>query len=118
MRSIILITLSVAFAPISCLAGQSAAERPFSFARDIVGLLTRRGCNDSHCHGGVKGRGGFKLSLDALIPREDYEWIVQGGKYQVLSPDSAGPRKPRVDLAQPEKSLLLLKPTFLVAHGG
>src|SRR5690242_6575918 len=32
-------------------------QRPFSFARDIGGILTRRGCNNSDCHGGVKGKG-------------------------------------------------------------
>ena len=29
-----------------------------------------------------------------------------------------GERIPRIDLANPEKSLLLLKPTMAVAHGG
>ena len=37
------------------------------------------------CHGGVKGRGGFKLSAGALYPKDDYEWIVKGGAYQVLT---------------------------------
>ena len=37
------------------------------------------------CHGGVKGRGGFKLSAAALHPEDDYDWIVKGGTYQVLT---------------------------------
>ncbi|MBM3774671.1 MAG: hypothetical protein FJW37_05845 [Acidobacteria bacterium] len=45
-----------------------AAGRPFSFARDIESVLTRRGCNGSACHGGVKGQAGFRLSGDG--PRE------------------------------------------------
>ncbi len=93
-------------------------ERPFRFDRDISSILTRRGCNDSHCHGSVKGSGGFKLSLDALYPQEDYEWIVEGGGYQVLTMESDGPRMPRVRLEEPEKSRLLLKPTMQVGHGG
>ena len=100
----------------SGLAAQS--RKSVDFQTDVEEIFTKRVCNDSHCHGGVKGRGGFKLSLNALIPREDYEWIVKGGTYQVLSPESNGPRKPRVDLKQPEKSLLLLKPTFSIAHAG
>ncbi len=94
------------------------APPPFSFQHDIGGILTKRGCNDSSCHAGVKGRGGFKLSLNALDPKEDYRWIVKGGTYQVMSMESAGPETPRVDLSQPENSLLLRKPTLLLPHGG
>ena len=93
-------------------------NRPFSFGRDIGAILTKRGCNSSACHGGVKGKAGFKLSLDTLHPREDYRWIVEGGGYQVMSTEPKGLRKPRIDLHNPEKSLLLQKPTFAVAHGG
>lgn len=96
----------------------SREERSFSFARDLEGILTRRGCNGSGCHGSVKGRGGFKLSLNGLHPGEDYRWIVEGGVYQVLSPEAAEPKYSRVDLEKPERSLLLLKPTGTAAHGG
>ena len=95
-----------------------AGQKPVNFARDVIVILTKDGCNSSSCHGGVKGKGGFKLSLDGLDPREDYKWIVKGGTYQVLSPEVLPPIRPRVDLQQPEKSLLLLKPTMTVAHGG
>ncbi len=93
-------------------------QRPFRFDRDIASILTRRGCNDSHCHGSVKGEAGFKLSMDALYPKEDYEWIREGGTYQVLTAESGGPRTPRVSVEDPEESLLLLKATMQVAHGG
>lgn len=96
----------------------SRKERPATFKRDIESILTRRGCNGSNCHGGVKGRGGFKLSLGGVYPRDDYQWIVEGGAFQVLTEESSGPKTPRVDLKEPEKSLLLLKPTFGVPHGG
>ncbi len=94
------------------------AERPFTFQRDIGAILTRAGCNGSSCHGGVKGRGGFKLSSGALHPKDDYEWIVKGGVYQVLSSEAKGDRIPRIDLKQPEQSLLLRKPTGQSPHGG
>src|SRR5262245_42274967 len=63
----------------------SKEAAPFSFARDIGGILSQRGCNATDCHGSVKGQKGFKLSLNALYPREDYTWIVEGGVYQVLT---------------------------------
>ena len=93
-------------------------SRPFLFSRDIGGIFTRRGCNNANCHGGVKGRGGFKLSAGALHPKEDFEWIVKGGTYQVLTAEIAGTRLPRVDLQNPEQSLLLLKATGKAPHGG
>ena len=97
---------------------ETGEERPFSFARDVGRILTKRGCNGSECHGGVKGQAGFKLSVNALYPREDYKWIVEGGTFQVLSAKSGGPENPRVNLKEAEKSLLLLKATFAIPHGG
>lgn len=97
---------------------ESASSPEFSFGREIGAIFTRKGCNGSSCHGGVKGRGGLKLSGGALHPKDDYEWIVKGGAFQVLTTEVKGERKPRIDLQIPEKSLLLLKPTGKVAHGG
>jgi hypothetical protein len=102
----------------SMLLERTQVERPFSFSRDVAGIFTRRGCNGTTCHGSVKGRGGFKLSASANNPREDYEWITKGGGYQVLTAEPAGARVPRIDLKDPAKSLLLLKPSMEVAHGG
>ena len=95
-----------------------ARKQPFSFARDIGQILTKRGCNTSGCHGSIKGQEGFKLSANVLNPREDYRWIVEGGTYQVLSVEAKGPKIPRIDLENPEESLLLLKPTMSVDHEG
>ena len=95
----------------------SDRQRSISFAWDIENILIRRSCNDSRCHGGVKGRGGFKLSLFGIYPEEDYRWIVKGGTYQVLSPDP-GTEVSRINLEEPEKSLLLLKPALLEPHQG
>jgi len=96
----------------------SKRERPFQFGRDIGSILTKRGCNGSACHGGVKGRGGLKLSANGLHPEDDFEWITKGGTYQVLTAEVAGERVPRIDRREPEKSLLLQKPLGLLAHGG
>ena len=75
----------------------------FNFAREIGTILTRKGCNGASCHGGVKGRGGFKLSAGAFHPKEDYEWIVKGGVYQVLTDEVKGERSPRVNVARAGK---------------
>jgi hypothetical protein len=96
----------------------SKEAAPFSFARDIGRILTQRGCNTADCHGSVKGKKGFKLSINALYPREDYAWIVEGGIYQVLTTEQTQPRKPRIDRQKPGESLLLLKATAAVSHGG
>lgn len=97
---------------------KSAEAKPFSFARDIGEIFTRRGCEGSRCHGGVKGQAGFKLSSNGIHPREDYQWIVEGGTFQVLSAESKGPKVPRIDKANPEQSLLLRKAAMEVPHGG
>ncbi len=96
----------------------SQVPQPFSFPREIGSILTKRGCNQAACHGSVKGRGGFKLSANALYPKDDYDWITKGGTYQVLTTEVKGERIPRVDVKSPEASLLLAKPTMSVPHGG
>ena len=96
----------------------AAAMQPVTFRREILSILTKRGCNSAICHGGVKGQGGFKLSANALHLADDYEWITKGGAYQVLTAEVKGERIPRIDAVKPEKSLLLLKPTMASPHGG
>ncbi len=96
----------------------AVSARPLSFSRDIETILTKRGCNSAACHGGVKGRGGLKLSANALYPKDDYEWITKGGIYQVLTNEVKGERVPRVDSSNAAQSLLLTKPTMIAPHGG
>jgi len=77
-----------------------------SFVEDIVPLLTRLGCNQGSCHGKGEGRNGFRLSLRGYAP----EWDIDR-----LTRESRGRR---LDLALPQNSLLLLKPTGAIPHGG
>jgi len=95
----------------------SAVRRPLRFDRDIAGILTKRGCNSTECHGSVTGQGGFKLSKNATDSREDYRWIVEGGTFHVLTAET-GEKVPRVRLEDPDQSLLLLKASLAVPHGG
>jgi len=96
----------------------SQEKRPFSFPRDIGSLLTQQGCNNTTCHGAVPGQGGFKLSTNATYPRDDYKWIVKGGKFEVLTAEMEEPPHPRVNLKDPGKSLILQKATLQIPHGG
>ena len=111
-------TLSGATARSTVRIEKTAASQPVTFRREIAGILTARGCNNAICHGGVKGQGGFKLSANALYPADDYDWILKGGGYQVLTAEVKGERIPRIDLKNPEQSLLLAKATAAVPHGG
>jgi len=58
------------------------------------------------CHGSFQGRGGFRLSLLGFDPTFDYDALVKASRGR------------RVNPAAPEKSLLFLKPTSAIPHGG
>ena len=96
----------------------TADKKIAAFVPEVVGLLTKHGCNRGDCHGGVKGRGGFKLSLNGLNPDLDYQSILEGGTYQVLEPEPTPPLESRIDLDKPAASLLLSKPILTVPHAG
>jgi hypothetical protein len=79
---------------------------PINFANQIVPIFGKLGCNSGGCHGKASGQNGFKLSLFGFDPELDYNSLVKEGRGRRLFP------------ASPEHSLLLLKATGLVAHGG
>ncbi|HET6572848.1 MAG TPA: DUF1549 and DUF1553 domain-containing protein [Fimbriiglobus sp.] len=83
-----------------------AAERPVTFERDIQPILTRYGCNAGACHGKARGQNGFALSLLGFDSRHDYAAIVQEARGRRVFP------------AAPDASLLLLKPSGQLPHGG
>ena len=91
---------------ISVKVTRAGENLPLDFARDIEPILTKRGCNGGGCHGKLTGQGGFRLSLFGYNPQADANWITR---------DSTGRR---VQPLQPDQSLLLLKPTQVVPHGG
>jgi hypothetical protein len=76
------------------------------FSRHVIAVFSRLGCNAGSCHGAVQGRNGFRLSLFGARPELDYAQLVR---------DQAGRR---INLLDPENSLILLKATERVAHGG
>jgi hypothetical protein len=71
-----------------------------------MGLFGRLGCNAGACHGSFQGKNGFRLSLFGYDPAKDHA---------ALTRDVYGRRINPVD---PDRSLLLLKATGQVAHGG
>lgn len=84
----------------------SGQVQPVYFNTDVVPLLTKLSCNSGGCHGKAEGQNGFKLSLLGFEPEQDYEAIVQEARGRRLMPSS------------PAASLLLLKATGALAHGG
>jgi hypothetical protein len=82
------------------------AQAKVDFARDVAPILSKTGCNSASCHASQHGKGGFKLSVFGFAPEEDYRQMVRDWRGR------------RVDLLEPEKSLMLLKPTLAVPHGG
>ncbi|GIW96609.1 MAG: S-layer protein [Pirellulaceae bacterium] len=81
-------------------------EGPIDFDTQVIPVLTKAGCNSGACHGSAAGRGGFKLSLLGQDPASDHMAIA----YELEGR--------RVDLVKPQESLLLLKPTGFLDHGG
>src|SRR5262245_25584566 len=77
-----------------------------SFERDIQPLLTARGCNQGACHGKSRGQNGFQLSLLAFDPDFDFAALTQQARGRRVFP------------AAPDRSLILLKATATLPHGG
>ena len=79
---------------------------PVSFVKDVQPVLSKLGCNAGTCHGAAQGKNGFKLSLRGYDPIFDH---------RSLTDDLEGRRFNRAD---PDRSLMLLKPAGAVAHAG
>jgi hypothetical protein len=84
----------------------SAPTAGWSFRNHVMPVLTKLGCNSGACHGAAAGKAGFKLTLRGYDPELDF---------QVISRQALGRR---INKNEPAKSLLLLKPTMALSHGG
>ncbi len=78
----------------------------WSFRNDVLPVMTKVGCNSGPCHGAAAGKNGFKLTLRGYDPVTDYYTLT----HQALAR--------RTDRIEPARSLILLKPTLTVSHGG
>jgi len=79
---------------------------PVSFATQVLPILSKAGCNGGGCHGKAEGKNGFKLSVFGFDPAADYEALVREGRGRRVFP------------ASPANSLMLLKASGQVPHGG
>jgi hypothetical protein len=87
------------------LTGDRRLER-VDFERHVMGVFSRAGCNAASCHGSFQGKGGLRLSLFGYEPDKDFLAVARQAMGRRIDPES------------PDNSLLLLKPTGQVRHGG
>lgn len=110
LNQLVLLTILAACENASAADGTATAittsPSQVDFQNDLIPVFTKNGCNTGACHGAAIGRGGFRLSLYGGDPKSDYQSIVQ---------QLAGRR---INLSKPDQSLIVLKPTEFIAHGG
>jgi hypothetical protein len=83
-----------------------ASEDATSFRNDVMAILSKSGCNAGQCHGNANGKAGFKLSLRG--ESADLDFLA-------LTHDQFNRR---LNLSEPDQSLILLKPSTQIAHEG
>lgn len=84
----------------------SSQKRRVHFENDVLPVLSRFGCNSSGCHGKAEGQNGFKLSIFGFDPEADLAALTQEGRGR------------RTNRTVPDRSLLLLKASGGMPHGG
>src|SRR5688572_3126350 len=104
-QSLILPVLSLAAAMLFS-AVRADEVQPLHFTTDVVPVLSKYGCNSGGCHGKAIGQNGFKLSLFGFDPEFDYVALVHEGRGRRVSP------------AAPDDSLMLMKASGGMPHGG
>ncbi len=77
-----------------------------TFDRDVMPIVSQAGCNMGACHGNLHGKGGLKLSLRGEDPAFDYNALTRQHSQR------------RIDVFQPDESLLLQKAIGRLGHGG
>lgn len=80
--------------------------RLISFRNEVIPILTKAGCNSGGCHGKAEGQNGFKLSVFGFDPVADHDALTKESRGRRITP------------ATPAHSLLLLKATGTMPHGG
>ncbi|HZN11551.1 MAG TPA: DUF1549 domain-containing protein [Blastocatellia bacterium] len=88
-------------------AGEVAAPAGgWNFRNHVMPVLTKLGCNSGACHGAAAGKNGFKLTLRGYDPEADFAALTRQASGR------------RVNQLEPARSLVLLKPTMAIGHGG
>jgi hypothetical protein len=81
-------------------------KKPIAFESQVLVALSKQGCNSGACHGSPSGKGGFRLSLRAFDAQLDALTLTEEEFAR------------RINVLEPDKSLLLQKPLMKLAHGG
>ncbi len=84
----------------------TAESKRWQFDAHVLSVLARQGCNSGACHGALAGKGGFRLSLHGYDSQADHFTITRQDHGR------------RIEPADPGRSLLLAKPSMLIAHKG
>ncbi|MCI0378234.1 MAG: DUF1553 domain-containing protein [Gemmataceae bacterium] len=87
-------------------AEKTGADFDWNFRNHVVPVLTKLGCNSGACHGALAGKGGFKLSLRGYAPGDDHFVLTRQANGRRINP------------LEPARSLMLMKPSLALAHGG
>ncbi|HEY3837610.1 MAG TPA: DUF1549 domain-containing protein [Bryobacteraceae bacterium] len=98
------ISAGAAHATVTVVHAKSAFT--WNFRNDVIPVLTKAGCNQGACHGALAGKNGFKLTLRGYDPEVDYDTLTRQASGR------------RISLDDPPRSLMLLKPTMKIPHGG
>lgn len=88
-------------------AAEPGAEKPVSFVNEVIPVMTKAGCNIGACHAKANGgKNGFQLSLLGFEPQDDFEQLTKSDRGR------------RISTSTPERSLVLLKGSGQLPHGG
>lgn len=85
---------------------EASQSHGVSFDTEVVPVLMRYGCNSGGCHGASRGKQGFRLSLFGYDPDSDHFRLTREFVNR------------RINVADPDDSLLLKKALATVPHGG
>ena len=97
---------AVEWADVMAPASERFANRDNSavphFQKHVVPLLGRLGCNSAKCHGSFQGQGNFQLSLFG------FDFLAD---HSALTNKASSEQEARIDLTEPDQSLVSLKPS-------
>jgi hypothetical protein len=106
VRRLVGLILVTGLVPVFAPSGEAGEPGRPTFEADVLPVLTRAGCNAGACHGKARGQNGFQLSLLGFDPDFDHAAIASEARGRRVFP------------AAPGRSLLLLKGSAQVPHGG
>jgi hypothetical protein len=100
-------SLLIVFGLLAGGTAKATTAKTINFVNDVMPILTKAGCNSGECHAKAgQGQNGFELSLLGFEPQDDYEHLVKEARSRRIFP------------AAPDQSLVLMKASSAVPHGG